>query len=135
MNESDLFMAALQIDAAERAAYLDRACANEAVLRQRLEALLVAFEQAGSFLQQPAADPQATSDLSHRGISSGSDPAEEAGTVIGLYKLLEQIGEGGMGTVWMAQQTEPVKRLVAVKLIKAGMDTRQVVVRFEAERQ
>jgi serine/threonine protein kinase/tetratricopeptide (TPR) repeat protein len=135
MNESDLFMAALQIDAAERAAYLDRACANEAVLRQRLEALLVAFEQAGSFLQQPAADPQATSDLSHRGISSGSDPAEEAGTVIGLYKLLEQIGEGGMGTVWMAQQTEPVKRLVAVKLIKAGMDSKQVLARFESERQ
>jgi serine/threonine protein kinase len=136
MNERDLFMVALQIeDAAERAAYLDRACASEAALRQRVEALLAAFEQAGSFLQQPAADPQATSDLSHRGPSSDSDPAEEAGTAIGPYKLLEQIGEGGMGTVWMAQQTEPVKRLVAVKLIKAGMDSRQVIARFEAERQ
>ncbi len=61
--------------------------------------------------------------------------AESPDTVIGPYKLIEQIGEGGMGNVWMAQQTEPVKRLVAVKLIKAGMDSRQVVARFEAERQ
>src|SRR5207244_13272574 len=60
---------------------------------------------------------------------------ESPGTVIGPYKLLEQIGEGGMGTVWMAQQTAPVKRLVAVKLIKAGMDSKQVIARFEAERQ
>src|SRR6516165_8775335 len=136
MNERDLFMAALPIeDAAERAAYLDRACVSESTLRQRVEALLAAFAQAGSFLQQPAADPQATSDLSHRGPSSGSDPTEEADMVIGPYKLLEQIGEGGMGTVWMAQQQEPVKRLVAVKLIKAGMDSKQVIARFEAERQ
>src|SRR5262245_30550544 len=63
------------------------------------------------------------------------EAADCPGTVIGAYKLLEQIGEGGMGTVWMAQQTEPVKRLVAVKLIKAGMDSRQVIARFEAERQ
>src|SRR5205807_4558959 len=60
---------------------------------------------------------------------------EAPGTVIGPYKLIEQIGEGGMGTVWMAQQTEPVKRLVAVKLIKAGMDSKQIMARFEAERQ
>jgi WD40 repeat protein/serine/threonine protein kinase len=136
MNECDLFMAALQIeDATERSAYLDRACASETALRQRVEALLAAFEQAGSFLQQPAAYPRTTSDLSHRGPSSDSNPAEGLGTVIGPYKLLEPIGEGGMGTVWMAQQTEPVKRLVAVKLIKAGMDSRQVIARFEAERQ
>jgi tetratricopeptide (TPR) repeat protein len=136
MNERDLFIAVLPIeDAAERAAYLDRACASAAALRQRVEALLAAFAQAGSFLQQPAVDPRATTDLSHRGPSSGSDPTEEAGTAIGPYKLLEQIGEGGMGTVWMAQQTEPVKRLVAVKLIKAGMDSKQVLARFEVERQ
>src|SRR5262249_5328751 len=61
--------------------------------------------------------------------------SENSGTVIGPYKLIEQIGEGGMGTVWMAQQTEPVKRLVALKLIKAGMDSRQAIARFEAERQ
>jgi serine/threonine protein kinase/tetratricopeptide (TPR) repeat protein len=136
MNERDLFMAALQIeDAAERSAYLDRECVGKTALRQRLEALLGAFEQAGSFLQQPAGDPRATSDVSHPGQSGGSDPAEGPGTVIGPYKLIEQIGEGGMGRVWMAQQTEPVRRLVAVKLIKAGMDSRQVIARFEAERQ
>src|SRR5206468_820964 len=65
----------------------------------------------------------------------GQPAGEGPGTVIGPYKLVQQIGEGGMGTVWMAQQTEPVKRLVAVKLIKAGMDSRQVIARFEAERQ
>jgi serine/threonine protein kinase len=136
MNERDLFMAALQIEgAAERSAHLDRACAGQTALRQRVEALLAAFVQAGSFLQQPAGDLGATSDVSHPGPSSGSDPAEGPGTVIGPYKLINQIGEGGMGTVWMAQQTESVKRLVAIKLIKAGMDSRQVIARFEAERQ
>jgi serine/threonine protein kinase/tetratricopeptide (TPR) repeat protein len=136
MNERDLFMAALPIgNAAERAAYLDGACAGNPALRQRIEALLAAFAQAGSFLQQPAGDARVTADLSPPGSSSDSGAAEGPGTVIGPYKLIEQIGEGGMGTVWMAQQTEPVKRLVAVKLIKAGMDSRQVIVRFEAERQ
>jgi WD40 repeat protein/serine/threonine protein kinase/tetratricopeptide (TPR) repeat protein len=136
MNECDLFMAALPIeDPAERSAYLDRECAGEPALRQRVEALLAAFAQAGSFLQRPAADPGATSDVAQPGPSSGNGPAEGPGTVIGPYRLLEEIGEGGMGTVWMAEQTEPVKRLVAVKLIKAGMDSRQVLARFEAERQ
>jgi tetratricopeptide (TPR) repeat protein/serine/threonine protein kinase len=136
MNERDLFMAALPIaDAAERSAYLDRACAGDAALRQRVEALLAASAQAGSFLQQPAADLRATTDVSHPGPATGSDPVAGPGTIIGPYKLLEPIGEGGMGTVWMAQQTEPVKRLVALKLIKAGMDSRQVIARFEAERQ
>jgi serine/threonine protein kinase len=135
MNERDLFMAALQIeDRTERSAYLDRACAGEAALRQRVEALLAAFEQAGSFLQRPAGDPR-TAEVPHLGLSSGSDPGEGPGTLIGPYKLVQQIGEGGMGSVWMAQQTEPVKRLVALKLIKAGMDSRQVIARFEAERQ
>src|SRR5262249_12816068 len=85
--------------------------------------------------QQPAGEPRATSDVSHPGPSDGSEPAEGPGTVIGPYKLIEPIGEGGMGIVWMAQQQEPVKRLVALKLIKAGMDSRQVIARFEAERQ
>src|SRR5262245_6385461 len=99
---------------AERAAYLDRACGDDADLRARVEDLLRAHERAPNLLEgsPPQRDPGATVD----------EPpvSERPGTVIGPYKLLQQIGEGGMGTVWMAQQTEPVKRLVAVKLIKAG---------------
>jgi serine/threonine protein kinase len=132
MNESldrleSLFAAALQQPPADRAAYLDQACAEDPAVRQRVEALLRAQAAAGSFLQAPPADLCATLD---------EPPVHEApGSVLGPYKLLEPIGEGGMGTVWMAHQTEPVKRLVAVKLIKAGMDSRQVLARFEAERQ
>jgi serine/threonine protein kinase len=129
-------MAALQIeDPAERSAYLDQACAGEAGLRQRVEALLKAFEQAGSFLQQPAGDPRVTPDAAPPEPSSNSNPAEGIGTVIGPYKLLQQIGEGGMGTVFMAEQTQPVQRKVALKILKPGMDSRQVIARFEAERQ
>ena len=132
MNESldrleSLFVATLQKPPADRAAYLDQACADDPALRERVEALLRAQGAAGSFLEPPAPSPVVTVDEQPVG--------EGPGTVIGPYKLLEQIGEGGMGTVWMAQQTEPVKRLVAVKLIKAGMDSRQVIARFEAERQ
>jgi serine/threonine protein kinase len=127
VNEQTLFTEALErTDPRERAAFLDQACQGDPALRARIERLLAQHEHAGDFLQSPPAAPQLTVD----------EPASERpGTVIGPYKLLEQIGEGGMGTVWMAQQTEPVKRLVAVKLIKAGMDTRQVIARFEAERQ
>src|SRR5947209_20099782 len=122
MNESldrleSLFAAALQKPPADRAAYLDQACADEPAVRQRVETLLRAQAAAGSFLQVPPADPCVTVDQ--------APVSEAAGTVIGPYKLIEQIGEGGMGTVWMAQQTEPVKRLVALKLIKAGMDSKQ----------
>src|SRR5262249_51136335 len=122
----DIFCDVLELaSSAERAAYLDRACGDNADLRRRVERLLEAHADAGSFL---AASPPVVAP------TSGS-VAESGGTLIGPYKLLEEIGEGGMGTVWMAQQTEPVKRLVAVKLIKAGMDSKQVVARFEAERQ
>src|SRR5246500_5465959 len=110
----------------DRARYLDEACTGDLELRRRVERLLRAVAEAGSSLEAPAQDPSPTVD----------PPAvERPGTVIGSYKLLEPIGEGGMGTVWMAQQTAPVKRLVAVKLIKAGMDSRQGIARFEAERQ
>src|SRR5262249_34913962 len=107
--------------------YLEQACAGDPALRASVEALLRANVGATGFLDRPAPAPAVTVDV---------EPVNERlGTVIGPYKLLEQIGEGGMGTVWMAQQQEPVKRLVAVKLIKAGMDSKQVVARFEAERQ
>src|SRR5262245_61135637 len=126
MNERDIFTAARQLqDAAERDAFLDEACAGDQELRRRIVALLEEQAQLGSFLEH-GKPPAVTVD---------DAITERSGTVIGPYKLIEQIGEGGMGTVWMAQQTEPVKRLVAVKLIKAGMDSKQVIARFEAERQ
>jgi serine/threonine protein kinase len=126
MSERDLFIAALQITPAERSAWLDRECAGDAAMRQRIDALLQAFDKAGSLLENPAADVGPTID----------EPiTERPGTVIGPYKLLEQIGEGGFGVVFMAEQTQPVRRKVALKVLKPGMDTRQVIARFEAERQ
>jgi eukaryotic-like serine/threonine-protein kinase len=136
MNERELFIAALQVeDPAGRSAYLGRACGADAALRQRVEALLEAFVQAGSFLQQPAADAGATSDVPPGGPPTPHAPAEAPGTVIGPYTLLEQIGEGGFGVVFLAEQARPVRRQVALKVLKPGMDSRQVVARFEAERQ
>jgi WD40 repeat protein/serine/threonine protein kinase len=127
MTEESIFIEALEKgDAAERAAFLDRACAGEEALRRRIDRLLRRHEQPDSFLERPAAEPGATID---------EPAADRPGAVIGAYKLLEPIGEGGMGAVFMAEQTRPVKRLVALKLIKAGMDSRQVLARFEAERQ
>src|SRR5262245_55397547 len=132
MRERDLFIEALQkADPAERALYLDTACAGDDALRQCILQLLAQHEKNESFLLDapaplPVGAPADTIDQ-----SSFAAP----GAVIGPYKLIEPIGEGGMGTVWMAQQTDPVRRLVAVKLVKAGMDSKQVVARFEAERQ
>jgi WD40 repeat protein/serine/threonine protein kinase len=126
MHEENLFHRALQLPPNERAAFLDRECPADAGLRQRLEILLHAHENPGSFLRPPVPSPQATVD---HAIS------ERPGTVIGLYKLMEQIGEGGMGLVFVAEQQEPVRRKVALKVIKPGMDTREVIARFEAERQ
>jgi serine/threonine protein kinase/tetratricopeptide (TPR) repeat protein len=128
MNERDIFIEALQRpDRAERRVYLDEACGTDLALRRGVEALLQKHANAGSFLESPA---QALAD-------TVDEPAmtERPGTVIGPYKLLEQIGEGGMGLVFVAEQQQPVRRKVALKVIKPGMDTRQVVARFEAERQ
>src|SRR5262249_896997 len=127
MNEESIFLEALKTPSpGERAAFLDQACGENDELRRSVELLLRAHEKAGGFLADSPRTAGATVDFSI---------TELPGTVIGPYKLLEQIGEGGMGTVWMAQQTEPVKRVVAIKLIKAGMDSKQVIARFEAERQ
>jgi serine/threonine protein kinase len=109
---------------AERREYLDRACGADAELRSRVEALLRADRDAGDFLGEPVLPPTLT-----------FDSPEVPGTSIGPYKLMEQIGEGGMGVVYVAEQTTPVRRKVALKVIKPGMDTRQVLARFEAERQ
>jgi len=135
VNERDIFIAAVQIaDPANRAAYLDKACADAPDLRRRADALLDAFEQAGSFLQQ-APDQEATSDLPPPRSSVAGNPVDLAGAMVGPYKLLEQIGEGGFGLVFMAEQQQPVRRKVALKILRPGMDTRQVIARFEAERQ
>jgi serine/threonine protein kinase len=125
-------------DFQQRRTYLDQACDGNAELRQQVEALLAAYEQAGRFLQQPAA-AGATSDVAagqwFDSPNCTTAATEGPGTRLGPYKLLQQVGEGGMGIVWMAEQQEPIKRLVAVKVVKAGMDSAQVIARFEAERQ
>jgi tetratricopeptide (TPR) repeat protein len=127
LDEQAIFEVARKIEAgAAREAYLRQVCGNDAAIGQRVRALLEALEGSGSFLEAPALAVVATTD----------DPiSERPGTLIGSYKLLEQIGEGGFGVVFMAEQTEPVRRRVALKVLKPGMDTRQVVARFEAERQ
>src|SRR5262249_45731462 len=111
MSERDIFIAALQKeDPAERWAYLEEACAGQPEVRQQVENLLRLHEGAGSFLEQPAGEFAATEPLP--AASEQPSPGEAPGALIGRYKLIEQIGEGGMGTVWMAQQQAPVRRLV-----------------------
>ncbi|HEV8063167.1 MAG TPA: WD40 repeat domain-containing serine/threonine protein kinase, partial [Gemmataceae bacterium] len=133
MTERELFEAALDQEPGDRAGFLDRACSGTPEKRERLEALLARQEQVGSFLERPAVEVTPTGADRPKGAKA---PDEAVGQVLaGRYKLLEQIGEGGMGTVWLAQQTEPVRRRVAIKFIKAGMDSRTVLSRFEAERQ
>jgi serine/threonine protein kinase len=124
-----VFGMALAIESpAERAKFLDQACGNNAALRSEVEALLGALGDAGSFMEnKPGGLFAPTIDLERI--------TEKPGSLIGPYKLLQQIGEGGMGVVYMAEQTEPVRRKVALKIIKPGVDTKEVVARFEAERQ
>ncbi len=150
-----LFHRAIGLPAADRPAFLAAACGDDADLRGRVDRLLAAHDEIGS----PPPGPSDAAGAHASGVppfSTGDRPTamfapdvpapapthayptkdEHAGAVIaGKYTLIEVIGEGGMGSVWRAEQTEPVKRFVAVKLIKAGMDSRQVLARFEAERQ
>jgi serine/threonine protein kinase/tetratricopeptide (TPR) repeat protein len=136
MNEETLFHMARQKPPDQRAVFLDEACAGDTALRKRLEILLAAHEQPGSFLQPAARDNgkgEVASDGGRTVYQSGVQ--EGPGTIIGPYKLLQQVGEGGMGVVFMAEQSHPVRRTVALKIIKPGMDSRQVIARFEAERQ
>src|SRR5260370_20765233 len=130
-----IFFAALELPPEKRGAYLDTACAGDAELRARIEKMLFAQPHLGTFLDQPAVAPgeaaavhTSAEDAPPLGLTRDYQGAIEAGTVIaGRYTLVEKIGEGGMGEVWVAKQTEPVKRKVALKLIKAGMDSRQVL--------
>ena len=108
--------------------YLDLACGDDLELRRKVEALLEGYDQAGDFLEH---SPRETTAESRTGIGV----SEKIGDRIGRYKLLQQIGEGGCGIVFMAEQEEPVRRRVALKIIKPGMDTKSVIARFEAERQ
>ncbi len=131
MSRSDtdqLFHAARALPEAERRPYLDQATGGDQALVAKVEALLAADADAGSFLDLPDAPGES-------GAPAAVAGAEVAGDRIGPFRLLQEIGEGGMGTVWMAEQQEPIRRKVALKIIKLGMDTREVVVRFEAERQ
>ncbi len=122
-----IFDEAIQAPPEERARLLAARCGDDAALRRRVEALLATAESDEPFLAQPTRHNQDT--------RSSTPLSERPGTRIGPYKLLQQIGEGGFGVVFMAQQDQPVRRRVALKVIKPGMDTRQVVARFEAERQ
>src|SRR5262249_11011048 len=126
-DEEGIFNVARRIGEPEaRRAYLGQVCGGDQALRGRVEALLRVHEAERSFLESPAPGLVATAD---------EPVTERPGTVIGPYKLLEPIGEGGFGVVFLAEQTRPVRRRVALKVLKPGMDTRQVVARFEAERQ
>jgi eukaryotic-like serine/threonine-protein kinase len=126
MRERDIFIEAIEeSDLAKRSAVLAAACGDDLTLRQPVERLLAEHERAASFiLDSPAAELEGT---------ITTPIGERPGTVIGPYKLLQQIGEGGMGVVFMTEQTEPIQRIVALKIIKPGMETRQVIARFEAE--
>ena len=129
MNELDIFSSALEIESTEeRNNYLDQACKNNPKMRSRIESFLVSHDQANSFMQPPLPAMAPT-------LVKDESPTEQVGTVIGPYKLREQIGEGGMGVVYVAEQSKPVRRKVALKIIKPGMDTKEVIARFEAERQ
>src|SRR6266478_5399010 len=123
-----VFTEALRLPREERDRYLSEACKSDVEFRRRVEALLLAYEQAGDFLGSPAADRPARA-------AQAFPAGEKPGDRIGHYKLLQQIGEGGCGVVYMAEQEAPVRRRVALKIIKPGMDTNNVMARFEAERQ
>src|SRR5450631_3467200 len=128
-REERIFAEALAVPEGDRQRFVADACKGDADLLRRVEELLRAESAAGDFMGgHPAADAA---------VPAGGAPsaAEREGTMIGRYKLLQKLGEGGCGTVWMSEQEEPVRRRVALKIIKLGMDTKEVIARFDAERQ
>ena len=138
----ELYIAALELQPEERQVFLDQVCAGHPGVKERVQQLLKAHDQVGSLLDSPAPElhPPAIED-SHKPVAKLEQTAlhttsiVQVGETIGPYKLLEEIGEGGMGSVWVAEQSKPIKRKVAIKLIKAGMDSKAVLARFGAERQ
>ena len=131
----DTFVAAVKLPPDQWEDFLKQACAGDTVLHLQVSELLQAHQRAGSFLDQPVVQVQDTRDFDPDWNGAATAAEDGPSTTIGPYKLLQRIGEGGMGEVWMAEQRQPMHRKVALKIIKAGMDTRQVVARFEAERQ
>ena len=138
----DVLASILDLPPADQPAAIAAACGDDAELRARVEALAAAAARADGFLADPTVGPATTAGRAAAAAAtlgpeaaSASVVGEKPGDVIGRYKLLEQIGEGGFGVVFMAEQQVPVRRRVALKVIKLGMDTREVVARFEAERQ
>ena len=120
---NEIFLAVIELDSdLARRVHLDQACAGDAELRGQVEALLKAHDEQGGMLDKPADELPMT--------AAFRPAAEQVGSVIGPYKLRQKLGEGGMGTVFMAEQQEPVRRQVALKIIKAGMDSAQVIARF-----
>src|SRR5947208_10572909 len=133
-SEQSIFLHAIGLESPdERSAYLAEACRDHPGLWAELDALLAAHDRLGG--RPPGTSDQDSSAPAATVRVASPTASEQPGTRIGPYKLLQPIGEGGMGTVYMAEQTEPVRRLVALKLIRAGMDGRQVLARFGAERQ
>ena len=131
LPEEPIFLQALEIESpADRAVYLDRACGADTQLRAGVEALLRASTKSGDLLDLPELP-----DTAGYVLTIDRHPLEIAGAQIGPYTLIEEIGEGGMGVVYLAEQRAPVRRKVALKIIKPGMDTRACIARFEAERQ
>src|SRR5271170_1111132 len=127
-REESIFNGALQLPPGRRTAYVEAACGEDAKMCEHVQGLLQAHDQTTGPLEKPAAARPATIIITLPG-------AEKPGDFIGPYKLLQQIGEGGCGVVYMAEQEKPVRRRVALKVIKLGMDTRSVIARFEADRQ
>ena len=128
LDEERIFAIARKLtDSDVRADYLDQICADDQRLRERVEALLAVHEQEQSFLKPAKSEPEATVDA--------PPLTERSGTTIGRYKLMEQIGEGGMGVVFVAEQERPIRRKVPLKVIKPARDSKEIVARFEAERQ
>src|SRR5215469_6163230 len=139
-----LYDSALNQEKSARAAFLERVCGGDEALRRAVELLLAQHEKDDDFLEIPAMEVAARGLAREQqddtsGVPSptetASDPASVERISFGPYRLLQKLGEGGMGEVWLAEQRKPVRRRVALKLIKAGMDTREVVARFESERQ
>src|SRR6266568_297475 len=122
-NARDIFLAAVERPADERAAFLDAACAGDTELRRRVEALLRAHDEPGSLLDRPAADPDATLPPRPGGPTAEASLPQQ----IGPYRLVQKLGEGGMGEVWVAEQEQPVKRRVALKLIRAGLGSDRII--------